>query len=38
MRPNVFVDADSNHGYKMIAVGKEIAGAERVYPPEAGGR
>jgi methylglutamate dehydrogenase subunit A len=25
MRPNVFVAADSNHGYKMIAVGKEIA-------------
>jgi hypothetical protein len=25
MRPNVFVCADSNHGYKMIAVGKEIA-------------
>ena len=23
--PNVFVAADSNHGYKMIAVGKEIA-------------
>jgi glycine/D-amino acid oxidase-like deaminating enzyme len=25
MRPNVFVAADSNHGYKMIAVGKEVA-------------
>ena len=25
MRPNVFVAADSNHGYKMIAVGREIA-------------
>ena len=25
MRPNVFVVADSNHGYKMIAVGREIA-------------
>ncbi|HEX3690155.1 MAG TPA: FAD-binding oxidoreductase [Solirubrobacteraceae bacterium] len=25
MRPNVFVAADSNHGFKMIAVGKEIA-------------
>ena len=25
MRDNVFVAADSNHGYKMIAVGKEIA-------------
>jgi methylglutamate dehydrogenase subunit A len=25
MRPNVFVAADSNHGYKMIAVGHEIA-------------
>jgi glycine/D-amino acid oxidase-like deaminating enzyme len=25
MRPNVFVVADSNHGYKMIAVGKEVA-------------
>jgi methylglutamate dehydrogenase subunit A len=25
MRPNVFVAADSNHGYKMIAVGQEIA-------------
>ncbi|HYB27652.1 MAG TPA: FAD-dependent oxidoreductase [Solirubrobacteraceae bacterium] len=24
MRPNVFVAADSNHGYKMIAVGREI--------------
>jgi len=25
MRDNVFVAADSNHGYKMIAVGREIA-------------
>jgi glycine/D-amino acid oxidase-like deaminating enzyme len=25
MRSNVFVAADSNHGYKMIAVGREIA-------------
>jgi glycine/D-amino acid oxidase-like deaminating enzyme len=25
MRPNVFVAADSNHGFKMIAVGREIA-------------
>ncbi|HEX6582877.1 MAG TPA: FAD-binding oxidoreductase [Thermoleophilaceae bacterium] len=25
MRPNVFVVADSNHGYKMIAVGREAA-------------
>ena len=25
MRPNVFVAADSNHGYKMIAVGREVA-------------
>ncbi|MBV9048008.1 MAG: FAD-binding oxidoreductase, partial [Solirubrobacterales bacterium] len=25
IRPNVFVAADSNHGYKMIAVGREIA-------------
>jgi glycine/D-amino acid oxidase-like deaminating enzyme len=25
MRPNVFVAADSNHGYKMVAVGREIA-------------
>jgi glycine/D-amino acid oxidase-like deaminating enzyme len=25
MRDNVYVAADSNHGYKMIAVGKEIA-------------
>lgn len=25
MRPNVFVVADSNHGYKMIAVGREIS-------------
>jgi glycine/D-amino acid oxidase-like deaminating enzyme len=25
LRPNVFVAADSNHGYKMIAVGREIA-------------
>jgi methylglutamate dehydrogenase subunit A len=27
MRPNVYVAADSNHGYKMIAVGREIARA-----------
>jgi glycine/D-amino acid oxidase-like deaminating enzyme len=27
MRPNVFVVADSNHGYKMIAVGREVARA-----------
>jgi hypothetical protein len=25
MRPNVFVAADSNHGYKMIGVGREVA-------------
>jgi methylglutamate dehydrogenase subunit A len=25
MRPNVYVAADSNHGYKMIAIGREIA-------------
>ena len=25
MRPNVYVAADSNHGYKMVAVGREIA-------------
>jgi methylglutamate dehydrogenase subunit A len=25
MKPNVYVAADSNHGYKMIAVGREIA-------------
>ena len=25
MAPNVYVAADSNHGYKMIAVGREIA-------------
>jgi glycine/D-amino acid oxidase-like deaminating enzyme len=25
MRPNVFVAADSNHGYKMIAIGREVA-------------
>ena len=25
MRPNVYVAADSNHGYKMIGVGREIA-------------
>ena len=25
MLPNVFVIADSNHGYKMIGVGKEVA-------------
>lgn len=26
MRPNTFVIADSNHGFKMIGVGKEVAG------------
>jgi glycine/D-amino acid oxidase-like deaminating enzyme len=25
MKPNVYVVADSNHGYKMIAVGREVA-------------
>ncbi len=25
MRPNVYIIADSNHGYKMIGVGKEVA-------------
>ena len=25
MRPNVYVIADSNHGYKMIGVGQEVA-------------
>jgi glycine/D-amino acid oxidase-like deaminating enzyme len=25
MRPNVYVIADSNHGYKMIGVGREVA-------------
>jgi glycine/D-amino acid oxidase-like deaminating enzyme len=25
MRPNVYVVADSNHGFKMIAVGREVA-------------
>ena len=25
MRPNAYVIADSNHGFKMIAVGKEVA-------------
>jgi glycine/D-amino acid oxidase-like deaminating enzyme len=25
MRPNVYVIADSNHGYKMVGVGKEVA-------------
>jgi methylglutamate dehydrogenase subunit A len=25
LRPNVYVVADSNHGYKMIAVGREVA-------------
>jgi glycine/D-amino acid oxidase-like deaminating enzyme len=25
LRPNVYVIADSNHGYKMIAVGREVA-------------
>ena len=29
MRPNLFVAADSNHGYKMIAVGPEVARALR---------
>jgi glycine/D-amino acid oxidase-like deaminating enzyme len=29
MAPNVYVAADSNHGYKMIAVGKEIADVVR---------
>ena len=30
MRPNVYVIADSNHGYKMIALGREVApGARR---------
>jgi glycine/D-amino acid oxidase-like deaminating enzyme len=29
MRPNVYVIADSNHGYKMIGVGKEVAGELR---------
>ncbi len=29
MAPNVYVAADSNHGYKMIAVGREIAGVLR---------
>jgi hypothetical protein len=24
-RPNVYVIADSNHGFKMIGVGKEVA-------------
>ena len=37
MRPNVFVAADSNHGYKMIAVGREVARscrrALRAAPP-----
>ena len=32
MRPNVFVVADSNHGYKMIAVGREIARELRGEP------
>jgi methylglutamate dehydrogenase subunit A len=38
MLPNVYVAADSNHGYKMVAVGREIAwvrGGERstlLYP------
>jgi glycine/D-amino acid oxidase-like deaminating enzyme len=27
MRPNVYVIADSNHGYKMVAVGREVARA-----------
>jgi hypothetical protein len=25
VRPNVYVIADSNHGFKMIGVGKEVA-------------
>jgi hypothetical protein len=25
MLPNVYIVADSNHGYKMIGVGKEVA-------------
>jgi len=25
MLPNVYVIADSNHGYKMIGVGREVA-------------
>jgi methylglutamate dehydrogenase subunit A len=29
MAPNVYVAADSNHGYKMIAVGREIASVLR---------
>jgi glycine/D-amino acid oxidase-like deaminating enzyme len=29
MAPNVYVAADSNHGYKMIAVGKEVADVVR---------
>jgi glycine/D-amino acid oxidase-like deaminating enzyme len=29
MRPNVFVIADSNHGFKMIGVGKEVAAVLR---------
>jgi methylglutamate dehydrogenase subunit A len=29
MAPNVYVAADSNHGYKMIAVGREIAAVLR---------
>jgi glycine/D-amino acid oxidase-like deaminating enzyme len=32
LRPNVFVAADSNHGYKMIAVGREIARILRGEP------
>ena len=32
MAPNVYVAADSNHGYKMIAVGKEIAEVLRRRP------
>ncbi len=27
MRPNVYIIADSNHGYKMIGVGKQVAKA-----------
>jgi methylglutamate dehydrogenase subunit A len=36
MLPNVYVAADSNHGYKMIAVGREVArvlGGERDLHP-----
>ncbi len=38
MLPNVYVIADSNHGYKMIGVGREVArvmtgGESRVLEP-----